>query len=492
MINHQPVVIIGAGPAGLTAAYELVKLGRRATILEADAQVGGLARTVDYHGYRFDIGGHRFLSKEPLIHNLWRELLGADLLLRPRLSRLYYREHFFDYPLTALNALAGLGPVEALRVLWSYVSARLQPYPEERTFAQWVANRFGERLYQIFFQTYTEKVWGLPCTEIAADWAAQRIKNLSLGAALRHAMWGVRRENDGALVTTLSEWFYYPRLGPGMLWERCAAVLAARGVETVCGVQVERIRHRRERIEGVIGRTRTGAMVEVGADHLITTMPLRDLILAFDPPPLEDVVSAATRLRYRDYLTVILIVRRETVFPDNWLYIHSPEVRLGRIQNYKNWSPEMTPDPTRTSLGLEYFLWDTDDEWQWSSEQLIERGIRECARIGLIDPQEVEDGVVVRMPKAYPVYDQHYQRHVATVRRYLERFANLQTIGRNGLHRYNNQDHAMLTGVYAARNLAGARYDVWAVNTERAYHEEGGETVSERLTPVRITPAGAE
>ncbi|MGH9768014.1 MAG: NAD(P)/FAD-dependent oxidoreductase, partial [Blastocatellia bacterium] len=473
-----------AGPAGLTAAYELSKLGLRPTVLEADNQVGGLSRTVNYRGYRFDIGGHRFFSKVPLINELWQEMLREDFLVRPRLSRIYYRERFFDYPLKAANALAGLGPVEAFLIGLSYTKARLFPHAEETNFEQWVSNRFGDRLYQIFFKTYTEKVWGIPCAEISADWAAQRIKNLSLREALRNALLGSGRASDGQIITTLIDQFNYPRFGPGMMWERCKDLLAARGHETVEGVSVERVRHHHGRVECVYGRTKAGELAEFGAEHFISTMPLRELIHALDPPPPDEVIAAANRLRYRDYLTVVLIVNREAVFPDNWIYIHSPEVKMGRIQNYKNWSPEMTPDPSRTSLGLEYFLWEKDEEWEWPRERLVKQGIQECARIGLVEPSEVEDGTVVRMKKAYPVYDQHYHESLAIIRNYLESFSNLQTVGRNGLHRYNNQDHSMLTAVYAARNIVGEQNDVWAVNTEMEYHEterrRDGETERRR------------
>lgn len=489
---NASAVIIGAGPAGLTAAYELTKLGFRATLLEADHQVGGLSRTVQYRGYRFDIGGHRFFSKVPLINTLWQEILGEEFLLRPRLSRIHYDGHFFDYPLKIGNALAGLGPVEAALVGLSYAKAQLFPNAEETTFEQWVSNRFGVRLYEIFFKTYTEKVWGLRCSEISADWAAQRIKNLSLREALRNAIFGTRQGKDGQIITTLIDTFHYPRFGPGMMWERCRDLLAAGGTETLQGVRVEQLCHRHGRIECVRGRTLTGEQVEMSGDHFISTMPLRELIYAFDPPPPDAVVRAANQLHYRDYLTAVLIVKRESVFPDNWIYIHSPQVKMGRIQNYKNWSPDMVSDPSRTSLGLEYFLWDKDEEWQWPQEQLIDRGIRECVQIGLIQPHEVEDGTVVRMPKAYPVYDQWYQENVATLHHYLENLANLQTIGRNGLHRYNNQDHSMLTGVYAAWNVAGGHYDVWSVNTEMEYHEEGQVAEpgrGDRIVPAPVAPA---
>jgi protoporphyrinogen oxidase len=483
------LLVIGAGPAGLTAAYEASKLGIKPTIVESDTQVGGLARTVNFRGYRLDIGGHRFFTKVPLINDLWQEILGENFLVRPRLSRIYYDNHFFNYPLKAFDTLAGLGPLEVALVGLSYMKARLFPHKDETCFEQWVSNRFGERLYKIFFKTYTEKVWGIPCNEISADWAAQRIKNLSLYEAVRNALLGGGKDKDGRIISTLIERFQYPRHGPGMMWECCRDLLAARGHQTVQGVQVNRVRHYRGRIEAVYGRVADGQNFEFGGDHFISTMPLRQLIYALDPLPPVEILEAANRLRYRNHLTVILIIKRESVFPDNWIYIHSPEVRMGRIQNYKNWSPEMVPDQSRTSLGLEYFLWEKDDEWNWPDQRLIERGIRECARIGLITPDEVEDGAVVRMKKAYPVYDRDYQMSVAILRQYIESFSNLQTIGRNGLHRYNNQDHSMLTGIFAARNIVGERNDLWSVNTEKEYHEEaraGNGSAGDRSVPVRI------
>ncbi|MBL8188781.1 MAG: FAD-dependent oxidoreductase [Acidobacteria bacterium] len=497
-------LVIGAGPAGLTSAYELAKLGVSSTIIEADEQVGGLSRTVNYKGYRFDIGGHRFFSKVPLINELWREMLSEDFLLRPRLSRIHYRGHFFDYPLKAANALAGLGPIEAFLVMLSYSKAKLFPHSEETNLEQWVSNRFGQRLYEIFFKTYTEKVWGIPCNEISADWAAQRIKNLSLKEAIRNALLGAGKSADGEVITTLIEQFHYPRLGPGMMWECCKELLAEKGNETIHGIKVDKIRHRKGRVESVIGHRSNGERVEFDADQFISSMPLRRLIQSLDPLPPDEVLAAANSLRYRDYLTVVLMAKREHVFPDNWIYIHSPEVKMGRIQNYKNWSPEMVPDPSRSSLGLEYFLWQKDEEWTWSNDRLIDLGIKECAQIGLVEPDEVEDGTVVRMKKAYPVYDHHYQERVDIIRNYLDTLPNLQTIGRNGLHRYNNQDHSMLTGVYAARNIVGEKNDVWAVNTEQDYHEEvrssETETVStgytktmgDRAVPMPIEPDEAE
>jgi len=479
------VLIAGAGPAGLTAAYTLAKLGHKPTVLEADNQVGGLSKTVNFGGYRFDIGGHRFFSKVPFVNDLWNEILQTDLLIRQRLSRILYRGHYFDYPLGIANTLKGLGPVEALLICMSYAKRYLHPHRDEVNFAQWVSNRFGERLYEIFFKTYTEKVWGIPCNEISADWAAQRIKNLSFREVMRHTLWGSERGEDGQIVTTLINQFRYPRFGPGMMWERCKDLLTADGHQTLSGIRVEHIRHRNGVVECVYGKSACGELWEFDADDFISTMPLSDLISSLDPPPPWEVIVAAQRLRYRDYLTVVLIVDRAEVFPDNWIYIHAPEVKVGRIQNYKNWSPDMVPDSSRTSLGLEYFLWEKDVEWGWPDPQLIERGIHECAMLGLIEPREVVEGTVVRVKKAYPVYDKDYQTSVNIVRRYLETFLNLQTIGRNGLHRYNNQDHSMVTAVYAARNIVGERHDVWSVNTDMEYHE-GSRSTFHRLTPTRL------
>ncbi len=486
-------VVIGAGPAGLTAAYELAKNGIRSTVLEADQLVGGISRTVNYKGYRFDIGGHRFFSKVPLINEVWDDILDEKMLIRPRLSRIHYRDHFFDYPLQAGNALSGLGLMEAVMIGLSYARTKVFPSRQERNFEEWVANRFGYRLYNIFFKTYTEKVWGIPCTEISADWAAQRIKNLSLVEAVRNALLGGGgKTKDGKIITTLIDEFKYPRLGPGMMWECCETRLEGQGSRTLRGRRVERVRHTHGKVECVYARTDDGELEEFSGDQFFSTMPLRELIGALDPAPPDDVIKAANSLAYRDYLTVVLMVKRDKVFPDNWIYIHSPEVKMGRIQNYKNWSPEMVPDASRTSLGLEYFLWDVDDEWTWSNDRLIDLGLKETVALKLIEADEVEDGTVVRMKKAYPIYDQFYQGHLDVIRRYLDTITNLQTIGRNGQHRYNNQDHSMLTGIYAARNVVGANYDIWSVNVEKEYHEEtvrDEKATGDRMIPRRLEPS---
>jgi protoporphyrinogen oxidase len=465
-------LVIGAGPAGLTAAYELSQLGVRSAILEADIIVGGISRTINHLGYRFDIGGHRFFSKVPLINELWQEMLGEQFLLRPRLSRIHYDGHFFDYPLKTTNALLGLGILEAAIVGASYAKARLAPSLPETTFEQWVSNRFGRRLYSIFFKTYTEKVWGMPCSEISAEWATQRIKNLSLMEVLRNTFRANGRSKDGQVITTLIEQFHYPRFGPGMMWEQFESLLRDRGIETILDRRVDKIWHRQGRVECIGARSGTGEMMKLSADHFISSMPLRNLIESLDPAPPDEVLRAAAGLRYRDFITVVLMVGREHVFPDNWIYIHTPEITMGRIQNYKNWSPDMVPDPSKTSLGLEYFVSEHDDMWSWSDERLIELGIKECTQLGFIEPGEVQDGTVVRMKKAYPVYDQARTGNVAILQSYLNGFENLQTIGRNGQQRYNNMDHSMLTGLYAARNIVGEQHDLWAVNVDSEYHEE--------------------
>ena len=477
-------IIIGAGPAGLTAAYELTKLGRDAVIYEQDDIVGGLSRTVTHEGFRFDIGGHRFFTKVPLIQETWEEILGEDFLERPRLSRIYYDDHFFDYPLRPLNALRGLGVLNAVRVMASYFLAQLVPHPEEKNFEQWVTNRFGRRLFEIFFKTYTEKVWGVPCTEISADWASQRIKNLDLMQAVRNALLGGAKAH-GEVITTLIDKFYYPRFGPGMMWEKCRDRLQERGVETHLETTVVGLRHEGGRIRTAVLKDRSGRQWEEEADSFISSMPLGHCLRALDPPLDDAARSAADRLRYRDFLTVVLVVDRENVFPDNWIYIHSSAVRVGRVQNFKNWSPYMVPDPSKTALGLEYFVHEGDDLWLADDDSLLSLGAEEMRTLGLLEPDEVVGGSVVRMKKAYPIYDSEYKETVDEIRGHLAAFENLQVIGRNGQHRYNNQDHSMLAGILAARNITGQNHDVWEVNVDQAYHEE----TTERQTPAK-SPAG--
>ena len=482
--NDNCCVIIGAGPAGLTAAYELSEADIEPIVLEQDDIVGGISRTVEYKGYRFDIGGHRFFTKVKLVEDWWSNILSAEFLVRPRLSRIFYNDKFFDYPFKPLNAVSRLGLFESVRIGLSYIKSRVFPYPEEENLEQWVSNRFGKRLYEIFFKSYTEKVWGMKCTEIGADWAAQRIKNLDLKAAVKNMFFGNSKNN----ITSLIEQFRYPRLGPGMMWERTTEILAERGFPVRMGYKVTKIHVKNERAIAISAIDKQGNEIYELASNFISSMPIRNLLNSIEPAPPEDVLQAANKLRYRDFITVGLIVDNPDLFPDNWIYIHSPKVKVGRIQNFKNWSPEMVPDPSMSSIGLEYFVQAGDELWNTKDKDLIELGRNECVELGLVKPDEVIDGVVIRMPKAYPVYDQLYQESLNIIRNYLDSITNLQLIGRNGQHRYNNQDHSMVTAIYAARNVCGGDFDVWDVNVETEYHEEVQEEDSKAASGDRLVP----
>jgi len=459
------VVIMGGGPAGLTAAYKLSQAGLGSVVLEKDRVVGGISRTVTHRGYRFDIGGHRFFTKVPAVEAMWREVLGdADFLRRRRLSRIYYNKRFFHYPLRPANALRGLGLWNSVWILASYLKAQLAPQRPEDTFERWVSNRFGERLYRTFFKTYTEKVWGIPCHEISAEWAAQRIRGLSLLSAVKNALLQQQSPHKSRVIKTLIDAFDYPRLGPGQMWE----AVAARVPEVRLGAEVKTIRWNGNRVEAV----ETGDGQRVEGSHFISSIPLRELIQRLSPAAPAAVRAAADGLKYRDFLTVALIVNRAEVFPDNWIYIHDPDVKMGRIQNFKNWSPDMVPDGRTTCLGLEYFCFEGDALWTMPDAELMALGQREMETLGLARTADVVDGAVVRMPKAYPVYDAHYRDHLRVLQEFLGTLTNLQVVGRNGMHRYNNQDHSMLTAMLAVENILGARHDLWSVNDEPEYHEE--------------------
>jgi protoporphyrinogen oxidase len=453
----------------------LTKLNVAPVVVEKGSVVGGLARTEGYKGYRFDLGGHRFFTKSEEVKKLWHEVLGDDFLKRPRLSRIYYNGTFFFYPLKPLNALLGLGLWQSVLVVFSYLRWQLFPYRREETFEQWVTNRFGRRLFQTFFKAYTEKVWGISCSELKAEWAAQRIKDLSLKTALLRMF--VKSKRD---IKTLIEEFEYPRFGPGMMWNAVREEVERRNGVVRLNSEVTRVDWRAARVEKVLVSCGGNEEIVAGTDF-ISSMPVTEFIKKLHPPAPPEVMAAADKLTYRDFLTVVLIVNQRHVFQDNWIYVHDPTVRVGRIQNFKNWSPEMVADPDRTTLGLEYFCTEGDAIWSMTDGELIELGKREVDRIGLAHHRDVEDGCVVRVPKAYPVYDSGYRDQLAVIRRFVDHLENIQTIGRNGLHRYNNQDHAMLTGMLAVRNLMlGQHHDLWTVNTEQEYHEAiGMETAVE-------------
>ncbi len=493
--GDKKTVILGAGPAGLTAAYELgVRNSVPVLLLEKDpVYVGGISRTVEHHGYRFDIGGHRFFSKNDEIEALWTEVLGNEMLLRPRLSRIFYRGKYFDYPLKAANALFGLGPIETARCLASYMMARIHPVKDPKTFQDWVSNQFGTRLFSIFFKTYTEKVWGMPSNELSADWAAQRIKGLNLTEAIKNALFPApKQKKNGEIIKTLIDEFRYPRLGPGQMWERVRDMLLQRGHRIAMGREVIKILHNETSVTGVVVRDSSGAQQVVSSANYISTLPIRELIQKCDPPLPANVIAAAEDLQYRDFLTVAVIIDKKDVFPDNWIYLHDPDVIAGRIQNFKNWSPFMTPDPTKTCLGLEYFCFENDGLWSSPDNKLIDLAGKELVKLKMCRPEQLLGGFVVRQQKAYPVYDDVYKQRLAVIRTYVEQhLTNLQLVGRNGMHHYNNQDHSMMTALLAARNiLANSKvFDPWNVNTDAEYHETvsaNDDDKSGRLVPQRV------
>jgi protoporphyrinogen oxidase len=477
-------VIVGAGPAGLTAAYELSKQQAPVVVLESDPEyVGGISRTVNYKGFRFDIGGHRFFSKSREVEDFWTEIDGENMLDRPRSSRIYYNGQFYTYPLKPFEALSKLGLTESVLCMLSFIAAQLRPTRNPKTFEDWVSNQFGKRLFRIFFKTYTEKVWGMSCSEISADWAVQRIKGLSLGSAIKHAFFSKKPKNKDKnndrkrVVKTLIDTFRYPRLGPGMMWEACTdkirklggTVMLGRKV-TSCGFDAA------SNLWVVTTRCANGDVEEYRGEHLVSSMPIRELVAQIEPKLPESVLQAACALRYRDFLTVGLIVHDRGRFTDNWIYIHDPSAQVGRVQNYKSWSPEMVPDANYCSYGLEYFCFEGDGLWTTTDSKLIELAKSEIQKVNLAASGDVVDGCVIRQPKAYPVYDDAYRQHVSTIRKALNaKYPTVHLVGRNGMHKYNNQDHAMMTAMLTAKNiLAGERkYDVWAVNQDAEYHEAG-------------------
>ncbi len=475
-MKESGAIIIGAGPAGLSAGYLLAKAGVPVVVLESDSdRVGGISRTVEHNGFRFDIGGHRFFSKSSEIEALWTELLGDELLERPRLSRIYFKRKFLAYPIRAGDVLRKLGPVEATLAVLSYLKARAFPVANPRSFEDWVTNQFGERLYRAFFKTYTEKVWGMSCREISADWAAQRISGLSLASALRQAFFP--RGQSGETIKTLVTSFRYPRLGPGQMWERCRDRIVERGGQVILGRRATNCRYLgADAGWEVTARDTRGVERTFAAPHVISSAPMRELARMLSPALPSRVIAATDALKYRDFITVALMMRDRANLPDTWIYVHDPAVRVGRIQNFKSWSPSLVPDPAMACYGLEYFCFEGDGLWTSSDDELIALAARELAEIGLTSPGDVSDGCVVRQVKAYPVYDANYTAHVATLRAELAaNYPGMHLVGRNGMHKYNNQDHAMMTAMLTAKNIIAGKplYDPWRVNQDAEYQESG-------------------
>ena len=467
-VGEEKAVVIGGGPAGLAAATELLRQDTKPLVLEADDIIGGISRTQCYKGYHFDMGGHRFYTKSKEVRDFWQETLDEEFLVRPRLSRILYDGKFFKYPPEPIDALKGLGLLESIHVIFSYMKWKMFPYRDVQTFEQWVTNAFGKRLFEIFFKTYTEKVWGIPCTELRAEWAAQRIQGMSLKTVIMNFFKGGKPK-----AKSLIEEFHYPRLGPGMMWTQCADNVVANGGTVKMRTRASRLIHAEGRVQKVVATTPLGE-VTYDVSNVFSSMPITQLIAQLDPPAPEAVRAAAKTLRYRDFLTVCVIVDKEHLFDDNWIYIHEEKVKVGRIQCYKNWSADMVPDPSKTSVGLEYFCNEGDGLWTMSDEQLIELAKEELAAIGLAEAADVLDGCVYRMPKSYPVYDEDYAEALDCIKTYLDGFENLVSIGRNGMHRYNNQDHSMLTGIHAVRNIyTGQSVNIWKINGEDDYIEAG-------------------
>jgi protoporphyrinogen oxidase len=465
-LKKTPTVILGAGPAGLTAGYLLAKQGLPVIVLEAEDQVGGIAKTAVRDGYRFDLGGHRFFTKVKEVDALWHEIMREEFLKRPRMSRIYWNKKFLDYPLRGPDVIKKLGPVELTRALFSYMWAQITPKGKEDTFEQWVINRFGKRLFNNFFKSYTEKVWGVPTSEIRADWAAQRIKGLSFFSAAKSAFFG----NKGDKIKSLISEFNYPRYGPGQMWETMTDDITKLGGQVLLEHKVTKLDFDGDRC----------VRVHVGDDKVfepsavISSLPLRNMVGMADPHPRPEVLAAAKGMRYRDFLTVAVVLNGDDIFPDNWIYIHDPSVTVGRIQNFRSWSPWMVPDPSKACVGLEYFCFAGDELWVMEDDKLVELGMRELEELGLARREQLEFGFVERVPKAYPIYDAEYSERVHTIRSWLDGLSNFTQVGRNGLHRYNNSDHSMLTAMRAVDNLVkGTDHDIWAVNAESVYHEEG-------------------
>ena len=468
--NATDVIIFGAGPSGLAGAHELVTHNKKIIIFEKDKQVGGISKTIKFRDCYFDLGGHRFFTKSQRVNKLWNKTLGDNFLKRPRLSRIYYRNKFFNYPIKPLNAFKGLGLITSIQILFSYLLIKLFPYKRENTFEEWTSNRFGKKLYRIFFKTYTEKLWGIPCTEIQAEWVAQRIKGLSLLSAVKNAL----LPNKNSKIKTLINEFKYPKYGPGMMYSKMAEDIKQMGGKIYTETEVLKINHTDFTVNSATVKNKAEQITEetFHAKNFLSSMPITTLIKRLSPSAPEEVIQASNNLTYRSFISISVILKAPNPFPDTWIYIHSPEVKMGRIQNFKNWSPHMVANDKQVALGLEYFCTENDELWNMKDEDLIKLGLEELEKIHLGKKETFVDGFVARVPKAYPVYDRTYNKNLEVVKNYLDKFKNLQPIGRYGMFKYNNMDHSILTGIYAAENILGKEHNIWQVNADQEYHEQ--------------------
>lgn len=463
-IKH--VIVIGAGPAGLSAAHTLVKGGVKVDLYEASDYVGGMARSFDLWGQRVDVGPHRFFSKEKRINNFFTELVKDDYTLVNRLTRIYYRNRFFDYPLKLKNVLTNLNIFTITRILWDYMMQRLFPIRNPSTFEEWVTNRFGKKLFEIFFKNYSEKLWGIPCSKIDADWAAQRIKTLSLWAAVIGAIVGDKKQKHKTLV----DQFAFPKHGTGLIYERAAEYINANGSQVHLNKPVKEVIIEDGKAVGVV--LADGS--EQRADHVITSMPITLLVKGIKHTP-EDVIAATEQLYFRNTLLVYLEVDALDLFEDNWIYVHSPDVLHGRITNFRNWCPTLYGDKKTTILCMEYWAFEEDEIWKADEEYLANLGRTEIRKLGLVpDDAEILNHHIVRVPKCYPVYETGYQEHITKVQDFLDTIDNLTPIGRYGAFKYNNQDHSILMGLLAGEKLVeGNNVNLWDINTDTEYQEEG-------------------
>lgn len=460
----KTVVILGAGPAALSAGLELNKKGFKTILIEREDKIGGISKTILYKGHRFDVGGHRFFTKSKEVNKLWHDTLGKDFVPTPRLSRIYYNRKFFMYPVEVKDTLLKAGIWTSIICVASYFKYKFFPIKPEKSFEDWVTNRFGQKLFKMFFQSYTEKVWGISTKKLSAEWATQRIKNLSMWETIKNAIFKPKEK-----VTSLIDEFYYPKYGPGMMYEKMAETLKKDGTEIMLSADVISLKKKGNRIEEVIIESK-GSKKSIKGDYFVSTIPLSDTI-KFITPEIKKLENIQKDLRFRDFLSVNLILKKPDLFPDTWIYVHDPAVKMGRVQNYKNWSRFMTADKDHTPIGCEYFCNQGDALWKTDDKKLIALASFELEKIGLAKKEDIVDGLVYRMRDAYPVYMGKYKEAICEAKSVIDSIENLEVAGRGGMFRYNNMDHSILAGLFAARKIAGEKCDPWDVNEEKDYHE---------------------